>query len=67
MACTGRPSKVLEDDVRDEDVGTVPATLQAEMVSSGEKIVFCHCQKKSLAFWSSATRGQNVASDKSGV
>ena len=57
-----------EDGVRDEGVGEGPATLQAEMMPPGQKIVFYHCQKKkSLEFWSSATRGQKVASDKSGV
>ena len=37
MACTGRPLKALEDDVRDEGVGAVPTTLQTEMMPSGEK------------------------------
>ena len=67
MACAGRPLQALEDGVRAKGVGAVPTTLQAEMMSSGEKIVFCHCQKKSLTFWSLAARGQNVALDKSGV
>ena len=50
MACTGRPPKALEDDVRDEGVDIVTATLQAKMMPSGEKIVFCHCQKNLLRF-----------------
>ena len=67
MACTGRPLKALEDDMRDGGVGAAPTTLQTEMMPSRKKIVFCHCQKKTLAFWSSAACGQIVASDKSGA
>ena len=37
MACPGRPLKALEDDVRDEGVGSVQTTLQAEMMPSGGK------------------------------
>ena len=34
MACPGWPLKALEDGVRDEGVGAVPATLQAKMMPS---------------------------------
>ena len=54
--------------MRDEGVGEGPATLQAEMMPPGQKIVFYHCQKKEifgvLEFGYSWTK---VASDKSGV
>ena len=59
MASPGRPLKALEDDVPDEGVGAVPTTLQGEMMPSGKKIVFCHCQKRLAAC------GQNITSDKS--
>ena len=55
VASPGRPLKALENDVRDKGVGAVSTTLQAEMMPSGKKIVFCHCQKIL------ATRGQNIA------
>ena len=65
MSFSGRPSKALEDDVWDKGVGAVPTTLQAEIMPSGKNRVLS-LSKKSLVFWSSAARGQNVASDKSG-
>ena len=45
MACPGRPLKALEDDVRDEGVGAVPTTLQAEMMPSGKKSCFVIVKK----------------------
>ena len=36
--------------MRDEGVGEGPATLQAEMMPPGQKIVFYHCQKKKEIF-----------------
>ena len=39
MACPGRPLKALEDDMRDEGVGAVSTTLQAEMMPSGKNRV----------------------------
>ena len=42
--------KAPEDGVHDEGVGAVQTTLQAEMMPSGEKIVFCHCQKNLWRF-----------------
>ena len=44
-----------EDGVRDEGVGEGPATLQAEMMPPGQKIVFYHCQKR-RDLWSFGVR-----------
>ena len=58
--------QVVDHGVRDEGVGEGPATLQAEMMPPGKNRVLS-LPKKSLEFWSSVARGQEVASDKSGV
>ena len=45
VACSGRPLKALEDDVRDEGVGAVPTALQAEMMPSEKKSCFFIAKK----------------------
>ena len=57
----------LEDGVRDKGVGEGPATPQAEMMPPEKKKCVLSLSKKSLEFWSSAARGQKVASEKSGL
>ena len=39
VASPGWPLKALGDDVRDEGVGAVPTTLQADKMPSGKKRV----------------------------
>ena len=56
-ACTGRPLQAPEDGVQVEGVGTVPTTLQAEIMSSGKKPCFV-IVKKSLA--SRARHNSNI-------